>query len=115
MGKEEIPMIPFMGADDISNSTTLNDIADFIKPQDKIPLLLALSLYSTPRQSLEGYELIPNTYHPRYAAWFNKATGSFASSLTGMTIVGLRGTSPTSKYGLHDLQDDKVTGPPPRY
>jgi hypothetical protein len=68
MGKEEIPMIPFMGADDISNSTTLNDIADFIKPQDKIPLLLALSLYSAPRQSLEGTFIIISfrRYAPNY-------------------------------------------------
>jgi hypothetical protein len=38
MGKEEIPMIPFMGTDDISNTTTPSEIADFIRPQDKVPL-----------------------------------------------------------------------------
>lgn len=34
-------------------------------------------------------------------------------SLIGHTIVGLRGTSPTAKYGTYDIQDDKVPGRPP--
>tara|TARA_R110000868_G_scaffold162174_1_gene393180 strand:+ start:167 stop:496 length:330 start_codon:yes stop_codon:yes gene_type:complete len=100
MGKMDAPEIPFMGGVGIPESTTPEELAGWVEEQDKIPLLLALSLYNIPRQSLGSYILIPNTIHERYAAWFD--------SSSGICIVGCRGTSPTKSYGGLDLQDDKV-------
>jgi len=97
----DAPEIPFMGGEGVPISTTPEELAGWVEEQDKIPLLLALSLYNNyPRESLGSYTLIPNTFHERYAAWFDESTG--------VCIIGCRGTSPTKSSGGLDLQDDKV-------
>lgn len=96
----DVVYIPFMGDTSVTNDTSPNDLAGWVRDQDKIPLLLALSLYSTPRKELGDYVLIPNSYKVRYAVWFNTKDGT--------AIVGLRGTSPTSTSGDLDLKDDKI-------
>ena len=96
----DAPEIPFMGGEGVSNTTTPEELAGWVEEQDKIPLLLALSIYVVPRESLGPYTLIPNTTHDRYAAWFDNSTG--------VCVIGCRGTSPTKSSGGLDLQDDKV-------
>jgi hypothetical protein len=98
--REEIPLIPFFGGQGVPPSTQPSQVADWIQEQDKVPLLLALSLYNTPLDNLQNFQLIPNTNKTRSAAWFN--------TQTGQTIIGLRGTSLFSKYGSQDIQDDRV-------
>jgi hypothetical protein len=49
MEDEDIP-IPFLGDNDISNDTGPNNIASWVRPEDRGPLLLALSLYGQPRE-----------------------------------------------------------------
>lgn len=97
---EKIPLIPFMGDNGVTNDVTESQVADFILPQDKIPLLLALSLYGTPRDQLGDFVLVPNTYKTRFAVWFNQKTGE--------AIVGLRGTSVNANKGWEDVQDDSI-------
>ena len=99
MEEEEVE-IPFIGGGGISNNVTPYELADWVKEEDKVPILLALSLYQTPREELWGYKLIPNSYSIRLAAWFNEVTGS--------CVIGCRGTSPGSSKGTQDLADDIV-------
>jgi hypothetical protein len=100
MGKMDAPEIPFMGGEGVPISTTPSELAGWVEEQDKIPLLLALSLYNVPKESLGTFTLIPNSFKERYAAWFDESTG--------VCIIGCRGTSPTKSSGRLDLQDDKV-------
>lgn len=76
---------------------SLDQVAGYISPDDRIPLLLAISLYKAPLPSLGPYELIPSSISPRLAAWFDASTG--------ICIIGLKGTSLTSSL---DRADDKV-------
>jgi hypothetical protein len=105
LARDEIPLVPFFGGKGVAPSTTPDQLADWVKQEDRIPLLLALSLYTTPIETLQDYTLIPNTNITRAAAWF--------STITGKTIIGTRGTSLFQKYGHQDIQDDKVSGAAP--
>lgn len=100
MENNETVVIPFMGDVSVSNDTTPNQLAGWVREQDKIPLLLALSLYSEPRKALGDFVLVPNSYKVRFAVWYNQKDG--------MAIVGLRGTSVGANQGALDIQDDKV-------
>ena len=90
--------IPFMGDASVNNDVMPSQIADWIEPQDKVPLLLALSLYGTPRQQLENFVLISSL--PRIAVWFDLETRT--------AIIGLRGTSVTQVGNKQDIKDDTV-------
>lgn len=92
----ESPEIPFCGGSAISPG----DIASWVKPADKVPLVLAISLYGTIIPQLENYILVPGTYRVRVAAWIDNASG--------ICIIGCRGTSIGKTGGLSDLKDDKV-------
>ena len=105
LARDEIPLVPFFGGKGVPTSTTPNQLADWVKQEDRVPLLLALSLYNSPLEMLEDFTLIPNTNITRAAAWF--------STTTGKTIIGTRGTSLFQKYGHQDIQDDKVSGAAP--
>ena len=59
---------------EIKNHAKMN-LAGWVEEQDKIPLLLALSLYNVPKESLGTFTLIPNSFKERYAAWFDESTG----------------------------------------
>lgn len=83
MEKNEFVYIPFMGDDSVSNTTSPDQVADWVREQDKIPLLLALSLYSEARKELGDFVLVPNSYKTRFAVWFNPRDGT--------AVVGLRG------------------------
>lgn len=86
---------------DISYTTTPEQLATWIRPEDRIPLLLAVSLYKTPVQILNDFRLI-DRYGGRVAAWMNPE---------GVLIIATRGTTPFSADGLSDLSDDvKISG-----
>lgn len=91
--------IPYFGGSGLPESTQPEQLT-FIQEDDRIPLLLALSLYSTPILELQGYIYQPQWGDVRYGVWTNDAEG--------ITVVGCRGTSPTAKQGISDLRDDKV-------
>ncbi len=101
--------IPFMGGgESITNETFPDQLAAFIKEEDRVPILLALSLYSgQPRTSLAP-QLIESSVTPRTAAWIFENT----------IIVGTRGTCIGCDQENSDLKDDKVSfinqypGPP---
>lgn len=74
--------IPFMGEEGFNNNTSADQLAAFIKLEDRVPILLALSLYSgQPRTNLAP-ELIESSVTPRTACWIFENT----------IIVGTRGT-----------------------
>lgn len=96
---DDCPIIPFAG--EYLGITNPSQTAPWIKEEDKIPLILAVSIYGTPVPVIDNYELVDNTYKKRYAAWIDKQTR--------LLIVACRGTSPTAAGGMQDLQDDTVS------
>ena len=95
---EDIPYIPFFGGEGVPSNTSPEDVANWVRPNDKIPLLLTLSLYAKPHENFMGWNLVKDSYKIRYAAWFNEQTGEI--------VIGLKGTS--GKSGTLDLLDDAV-------
>lgn len=89
--------IPFMGDNDVSSKTTPDQLAPWLEQNDKVPLLLALSLYDTPRKELEGFVLFRSDV--RCAAWIGP---------NNVVIIGCRGTAVGGRFGSHDLADDKI-------
>ncbi len=89
--------IPFMGDNDVSNNTNPNQLSPWIEPNDKVPILLALSLYGRARQELEGFILFRNDI--RCAAWIGPKN---------VVIIGCRGTAVGSMFGSKDLKDDSI-------
>lgn len=96
----ESPEIPFFGGAPDSK-LDLGDMAAWVKPEDKVPLLLAISLYSEALQELQGYQLVPGSNKVRVAAWFNTSDGH--------CIIGCRGTQALGKQGSKDIKDDTVS------
>ena len=92
-------IIPFGGGSPVLKPPEA--LASWIKQEDRIPISLAISLYSTPTPVLDTYELVDNTYKTRFAAWIDKSTR--------ILIVGCRGTSIGKKGGTADLVDDTVS------
>lgn len=83
-----------MGDTALSPTTPPSAIASWVQQDDKIPLLLAISLYTTPR-SINDFILQPDTLIPRKAcAWINMA---------GLGVIGIAGTN-----AIADLKDDQV-------
>jgi hypothetical protein len=97
---EEEVFIPFMGDDTVKNTTQPGELADWVKPEDRVAIILALSLYSSPTPELEGFHLVEGSYKTRVAAWFNNESGE--------CVIGCRGTSPLGKFGGKDIKDDTV-------
>ena len=92
--------IPFMGDVSFTNQTPPEQLAAFILPQDRIPVLLAMSLYTgTPRNNIIPWQLITSSITPRTACWIFKNT----------IICATRGTQPISAGGQKDLSDDSVS------
>lgn len=89
--------IPFMGDNDVSIKTLPNQLAPWVEPNDRVPLLLALSLYDTPRKELEGFTLFRSDV--RCAAWIGP---------NNAVIIGCRGTAVGGRFGSKDLADDKI-------
>lgn len=77
--------------------TRPENLAGWVQQQDRVPLLLAISLYGSPIDILDDYTL--EAYSNRYGIW--------VSSEGGPTVIGLKGTS--LKSGSQDLSDDKVS------
>ena len=100
MEKYEIPEIPFGGGKYVGDGVSPSMVDNWVRERDKVPLLLALSLYGKPRASLDNYILIPGSYTVRSAIWFDQKTG--------IAIVGCRGTSPFGQFGRNDLKDDHI-------
>lgn len=96
MEKNEIEKIPFLGDNSISNETGVDQIAPWVMPNDRIPLLLALSLYGKTRSSMGPFMIMMDG--PRASAWIDRTTNT--------VIIGLKGTSEgTIKK---DLEDDFI-------
>ena len=98
---EEHIKIPFLGDNDISNDTI--SVASWVAPDDRIPLLLAISTYGEPRQNLDGYSLVLD--RPRTDSWVNYETNTI--------IIGLKGTSDGTL--LNDIGDDIIIMSNPSY
>ena len=96
---EEPPFIPFSG--EYLGLTSKRETAPWIKEEDKIPLLLAVSIYGTPIPVIDSYELVDNTYKTRFAAWIDKTAR--------LLIVACRGTSIGYAGGEKDIKDDMVS------
>lgn len=72
------------------------ELAEWVAPEHRIPLMFALSLYHEPIEFLEGFELIYLSH--RFGIWTN---GSYC-------VVGCRGTA-RGKKGFHqDVNDDRI-------
>lgn len=96
MAKNEIYTIPFLGDNDISNNTSVENIAPWVETNDRIPLLLALSLYGETRKTLGVFSIMMDG--PRAAAWIDRNTN--------IVVIGFKGTSEgTIKK---DLSDDFI-------
>ena len=93
--------IPFLGDNDISNDTI--SVASWVAPDDRIPLLLAISTYGEPRQNLDGFSLVLD--RPRTDSWVNYETN--------VIIIGLKGTSDGTL--LNDIGDDIIIMSNPSY
>ncbi len=88
-----------MGGSGVPIDTSPEQLASWVHPEDKVPLVLALSLYKIPRMYLENYILISNP-NPRLGIWFDDETG--------ICVVGLKGTSLKGPTTGKDLGDDKI-------
>jgi hypothetical protein len=75
------------------------ELPDWIEHDDRVPLILAMSLYNYPLRELEGYKLVTVTPGDRVGVWYHEQLRH--------TIIGLRGTSITMRL-QEDLSDDKV-------
>jgi hypothetical protein len=93
MEKNENCNIPFLGDNDISNNTSVEKIAPWVETNDRIPLLLALSLYGETRKTLGVFSIMMDG--PRAAAWIDRNTN--------IVVIGFKGTSEgTIKKDLGD-------------
>ena len=97
--EEDIPIIPFSGESLGISDPSLT--APWIKEDDKIPLILAVSIYGTPIPVIQNYELVDNTYKVRFGAWIDKQTR--------LLIVACRGTAIRKAGATKDLEDDSVS------
>ncbi len=96
---DDCPIIPFAGED--VGITDPRQTAPWIREEDKIPLIMAVSIYGTPVPIIGSFELVDNTFKTRYAAWIDKSTR--------LLIVASRGTSIGYAGGMKDLKDDTVS------
>lgn len=95
--------IPAMGGDSVPSTTKVEEVADWIDDRDKLPLLLAVSLYSEPVQEYDGFKLIPDlSSSARVKAWYRESKDEW--------IVGCRGTAVLSADSNQDLKDDMKIG-----
>ena len=75
------------------------ELPDWIEHDDRVPLILAMSLYNYPLRALEGYKLVTVTPGDRVGVWYHEQLRH--------TIIGLRGTCISMRL-QEDLHDDKV-------
>lgn len=88
--------IPYLGDDDISSETSPDSLATWVLLTDRIPLLLALSLYGQPRERLDGFVLVTN--YGRVCSWRDMERN--------IIVIGCKGTSRGTLKS--DLSDDLV-------
>ena len=94
----DVPAIPMMGDKGLPQGIQPHQVASWIEPDDKIPILLAISLYTTPRLNLGKFMFLPETLNPKRAgAWINDE---------GIAVIGFAGTDPTDSK---DVTDDQVS------
>lgn len=82
----------------VPENATTESVADWILPQDKLPILLASTLAKGAIAEKQGFKLIFWTKSVHVAAWLNN----------GYVIVGLRGTGVMLPGFARDLQDDAI-------
>ena len=75
------------------------ELPDWIEHNDRVPLILAMSLYNYPLRELEEYKLVTVTPGDRVGVWYHERLKQ--------TIIGLRGTCVSMRL-QEDLDDDKV-------
>lgn len=71
-------------------------MASWISMEDRIPLKLAISIYTIPIRNFGGFQLF--AVQSRSGAWYNCSTKT--------VVIGLRGTALTNNGGAKDLLDD---------
>ena len=96
---EDCPVIPFEG--EYLGISDPRQTAPWIREEDKIPLILAVSVYGLPIPVINSYQLVDNSFKTRYAAWIDQSTR--------LLIIACRGTSVGKQGGMQDLQDDTVS------
>lgn len=97
-----IPAVPAMGGGpEITANTTVEEVADWIDARDRLPLLLAASLYKLPIVDYGGFKLVASTSF-RVKVWFRIEDGEW--------IIGCRGTAIGSQDSNSDLKDDMKIG-----
>jgi hypothetical protein len=95
--------IPAMGGDTVPNTTKVEEVADWIEERDKLPLLLAVSLYSSPILEYDGFKLIQDlSSSERVKCWYRESEDEW--------IIGCRGTAVLSNDSDKDLKDDIKIG-----
>ncbi len=86
------------GMSNIPKNATTDMVADWILPQDKLPILLASTISQGAVLHKQGYRLIPWSRSVHVAAWKKRKH----------VIVGLRGTGVMLPGFARDLQDDAI-------
>lgn len=99
VGEEDFGAIQYPESFEAYTNDDSDGMADWVNPEDRIPLKLAISLYTQPLEEYRGYKLFGS--YARSGAWY--------SCETQTVIVGLRGTQVGVTGGLQDLLDDVVS------
>ena len=89
---------PLMGGGGIPSDTREGELAAWVKPEHRTPLLLALSLYNQPIQTMSGYVLHAIS-SDRVGCWYRAETDTW--------VIGCKGTDFFSSSGASDILDDK--------
>lgn len=94
----------FLSKKTVNSTTSVNEIADFIEPLDKIPVLMAVGAYQyPPPNNIQGYKLVYT--HTRFLIYKKFINGAWYE------IIACRGTKPTldiTKQFHKDIVDDVV-------
>lgn len=91
------PSVP-MGGESVPVTTRENEVARFVYQEHRAPLLLALSMYSTPVGALSGFILVSDLTSVRVGVWFR--------DIDALWVVACKGTQPFGESGAADLKDD---------
>lgn len=92
-----IPGTP-MGGDSVPPTTTENDLASYIFPAHRGPLLLAISLYNKPILTMSGWILVREYLTGRVGVWYRATDDQW--------VVGCKGTQLTGDSAANDMLDD---------
>lgn len=86
-------------ADEATQPLTTADVADFVLPQDKLPFVLAASMYHTPPDIIEDFIRVKSD-SASVQTWIHR--------FDLVCIVALRGTDVFAEDGINNILDDMV-------